>query len=209
MRGPPRLLQRYGMPSGWWTALWPDPAAVVVRVGIAAGMEVVDLCCGDGWFTVPIAQVARHITAIDVDRMMLDAARTHADENGLTNCEFVAGDAYDIAGLVSQPVDFVFMANAFHGVPDKTRLARAVANALGPRGIFAIVNWHARPRDETTILGEPRGPANELRMTPEATRAAVGPAGFRLRQLVKLPPYHYGAVFEKVSAAQIALNLRP
>jgi len=164
-------------------------------------MEVVDLCCGDGWFTVPIAQVARHITAIDVDRMMLDAARTHADENGLTNCEFVAGDAYDIAGLVSQPADFVFMANAFHGVPDKTRLARAVANALGPRGIFAIVNWHARPRDETTILGERRGPANELRMTPEATRAAVGPAGFRLQQLVKLPSYHYGAVFEKVSAA--------
>jgi predicted methyltransferase len=91
----------------------------------------------------------------------------------------------------------VFLANAFHGVLEKTRLARSVANALGPRGLFAIVNWHARPREQTTISGEPRGPATELRMTPEVTRAAVEQAGFELRQIVELPPYHYGAVFEK------------
>jgi hypothetical protein len=35
-------------------------------------------------------------------------------------------------------------------------------------------------------------------MTPEVTRAAVEPAGFRLRQLEELPPYHYGAVFEEM-----------
>lgn len=61
--------------------------------------------------------------------------------------------------IVPQPVDFVFLANAFHGVPERARLARAVANTLvEPGGHFAIVNWHARPREETTILGEPRGP---------------------------------------------------
>ena len=30
---------------------------------------------------------------------------------------------------------------------------------------FAIVNWHKRPREETPILGEPRGPKTELRMS--------------------------------------------
>ena len=89
------------------------------------------------------------------------------------------------------------MANAFHGVPERTRLARAVADALRQHGHFVIVNWHARPREETPTLGEPRGPATELRMTPEATRAAVEPGGFRLHRLVELPPYHYGAIFEK------------
>jgi len=184
--------------AGWWDALWPDPAAVVARVGIVAGMEVVDLCAGDGWFTVPIVKIARRVTAIDIDRTMLDAARARVAQHGIANCDFVEGDAYDIDRLITRPADFVFLANAFHGVPDKTRLARTVANALGPRGLFAIVNWHARPRDETPIMGEPRGPATELRMTPEATRAAVEPVGFRLQQLVELPPYHYGAVFEKL-----------
>jgi ubiquinone/menaquinone biosynthesis C-methylase UbiE len=183
--------------AGWWEALWPDPAMVVARVGIAAGMEVVDLCAGDGWFTLPIAKTAGHVTAIDIDRTMLDVARMRLAEAGVTNCDFVEGDAYDVDKLVAQPVDFVFMANAFHGVPEKTRLARAVAQALGPRGHFAIVNWYARPREETPILGEPRGPASELRMTPAATRAAVEPAGFKVHQVVELPPYHYGAIFEK------------
>lgn len=68
------------------------------------------------------------------------------------------GDAYDIGKVVLQPVDFVFMANAFHGVPERTHLARGVAAMLRPGGRFAIVNWYQRPREETTVLVEPRGP---------------------------------------------------
>ena len=183
--------------AGWWEALWPDPAAVLASVGVVAGMKIIDLCSGDGWFTLQISKIADHVTAIDIDGNLLDVARLRLAESGIGNCEFVEGNAYDVDRLVSQPADLVFMANAFHGVPEPTRLARAVAKALVPHGRFAIVNWHARPREQTTILGEPRGPATELRVTPEATKAAVEPGGFRLHQIVELPPYHYGAVFEK------------
>jgi ubiquinone/menaquinone biosynthesis C-methylase UbiE len=183
--------------AGWWEALWPDPVKVLTQVGITASMDVIDLCSGDGWFTLQIAKLARGVTSIDIDRKFLDLARVRLIENGITNCKFVEGNAYDVDKLISQPADYVFMANAFHGVPERKRLARAVASALVPNGRFAIVNWHARPREETVILGEPRGPATELRMTPEATISAVEPAGFKLHQVVELPPYHYGAVFEK------------
>ena len=184
--------------AGWWEALWPDPASVLAQVGVTAGMDVVDLCSGDGWFTLQIARLVRQVTSIDIDRNFLDLAGVRLAENGIANCKFVEGNAYDVDKLISQPADFVFMANAFHGVPERTHLARAVANALLPHGYFAIVNWHARPREETPILGEPRGPASKLRMTVETTRAAVEPAGFRLHRLVELPPYHYGTIFEKV-----------
>lgn len=30
------------------------------------GYEVVDLCSGDGWFTLQIAKIARHVVAIDI-----------------------------------------------------------------------------------------------------------------------------------------------
>jgi SAM-dependent methyltransferase len=94
-------------------------------------------------------------------------------------------------------VDHVFLANAFHGVPDKTRLARAVASVLAPGGRFAIVNWHERPREETRVLGQPRGPASELRMTPEATIAAVEPSGLRVIATADVSPHHYGVVFAR------------
>jgi hypothetical protein len=71
-----------------------------------------------------------------------------------------------------------------------------VRAALKTDGQFAIVNWHQRPREETRILGEPRGPKDELRMSPETTINAVAISGLKLVQLVELPPYHYGAVFK-------------
>ena len=183
----------------WWRALWPDPAKVLAGTGLTSGAEAIDLCSGDGWFTLPMAKVARRVFAIDIDRKLLDAARAHLEKAGVSNCELIEGDAYDIARLVPRPVDFVFLANAFHGVPEPTRLARAVATALKPGGRFAIVNWHKRPREETKILGEPRGPATAMRMTPEATAAVVEPAGLKLHEIVNVPPYHYGAIFEKAA----------
>jgi hypothetical protein len=87
------------------------------------------------------------------------------------------------------------MANAFHGVPKKSRLARAVRDTLKPGGRFAIVNWHHRPREETTVLGEPRGPQTELRMSPRQTIDAVEPGGLKCIQQVDVPPYHYALVF--------------
>jgi len=63
------------------------------------------------------------------------------------------------------------------------------------RSLFAIVNWHNRSRDETIVLGEPRGPATALRMTPEQTISAVTPSGLELAEIVEAPPYHYAAIF--------------
>jgi len=147
-----------------------------------------------------MAKVARRVVAIDINRKMLEVARDRLTAAGATNCEFVEGDAYELAKLARSPVDFVFMANAFHGVPDQPRLARAVRTTLKPGGRFVVVNWHHRPREETTILGEPRGPKTELRMSPEQTIKAVEGGGLVLAEIVELPPYHYGAVFERSEA---------
>jgi ubiquinone/menaquinone biosynthesis C-methylase UbiE len=115
--------------AGWWEALWPDPAGVLASIGLRPGMDVIDLCSGDGWFTLQIAKVARHVAAIDIDAAMLEVARHRLTESGATNCDFIAGDAYDLARLWPHQVDLVFLANAFHGVPDKPSLARAVGQS--------------------------------------------------------------------------------
>jgi hypothetical protein len=117
----------------------------------------------------------------------------------LPNCVFVRDDARNAAQRVPAPVGFVLIANTFHGVPDKTALARPVHEVLGGRGRLAIVNWHPISREQTRVLGQPRGPATEMRMSLEQTRIAVEPAGFELKRAVELPPYHYGAVFARKS----------
>lgn len=194
----PGFFQGTGMPDpGWWEALWPEPAKVLAGLGLHADMAVIDLCSGDGWFTLQIARIARQVTAIDIDGGLLETARIRLEESGFAHCRFITADAYDIAARVSDPVDFVFLANAFHGVPDRPRLSRAIRSVLKPAGRLAIVNWHALPREQTQVLGQPRGPATELRMTPAETVADVEPAGFTTLRVVEMPPYHYGVIFAK------------
>ena len=42
----------------WWQALWPDPGEVLRALGLGPGLAVVDLCCGEGRFTLPLARLA-------------------------------------------------------------------------------------------------------------------------------------------------------
>jgi ubiquinone/menaquinone biosynthesis C-methylase UbiE len=181
--------------ADWWQALWPDPVKVLVEMGVEPGTVAVDLCCGDGLFTAALAGIAGHVYAIDIDPRMIDRARVAAA--GTANCDFAVADAMTIAAVVPEPAGYVFLANTFHGVPDQLRLARAVAAILAPRGQFGIVNWHRRPREETAVLGQPRGPKTEMRMEVRDVMAAVAPAGLVLNRTVELPPYHYGAVFRR------------
>jgi SAM-dependent methyltransferase len=194
----PGFFQGTEMPDAtWWQALFPNPAQILALVGLAPGMDVVDLCCGDGWFTLPMAKVARHVMAVDIDARMLALASSHLAQERLSNYDYQLGDAYRLADYVPRPVDFVFMANSFHGVPDRTRLARVVGEVLKPGGRFAIVNWHQLPREVTTVLGQPRGPKSELRLSPEQTVKAVETGGLKRTAIVDIPPYHYGAIFAK------------
>jgi len=186
----------------WWHALWPDPDGVVSALRIEPAMTVVDLGCGDGYFTAAIARQVRSGQAIgfDLDPAMLEQAR--ATCKGMSNCAWQLGDAMELGRLIAAPIEYVLIANTFHGVPDKTALAREVVAVLKPAGRFAIVNWYPLPREETIVLGQPRGPRTELRMSPERVRSAVEPAGFRLETVVELPPFHYGAIFRKLQAAE-------
>ncbi len=184
----------------WWQALWSDPEDVLHAVGIEAGMSAVDLCCGDGYFTGFICKRVHPVAvyALELDAGLLNQARQACRDD--ENFHAVLGDACELSTLLPEPVDVVFIANTFHGVPDKTRLSESVYEVLRAGGRFTIVNWHSRPREETVVLGQARGPRTELRMRPEDVRQAVEPTGFKLEKVVEVGPYHYGAIFIKTPA---------
>lgn len=179
----------------WWAALWPDPEGVLRQLGIGPGMSLLDLCCGDGYFTAPLARLTGgKVWALDQDPAMLQQARAEVARQGGAVRQWIAADALALAEHLEAPVDAVLLANTFHGVPDPARLAVAVRAVLRPGGCFVIVNWHKRPREETRVGGQPRGPRSELRLSPRETAALLAPVGFRSVRLVELPPFHYGLV---------------
>lgn len=182
----------------WWAALWPDPEGVVRSLGVKPGMVVLDLCCGDGYFTAPLARiVAGKVYGVDIDPAMLEQTRAELESVGTTVLDLICADARDLPKLLPRKVDYVLIANTFHGVPEKTGMSNAVAAVLSPRGQFAIINWRPLPREQTMVLDKARGPKSEMRMSPEQVRIIVEPAGFKFVNLIELPPYHYGVIFQK------------
>ena len=155
--------------QNWWRALWPDPDGVVKALRIEPEMTVVDLGCGDGYFTAAIARQLGpgRVIGFDLDPAMLEQAKAACD--GMVNCGWLLGNAMELSRLIGAPVDYVLIANIFHGAPDKTALAREIAAVLAPAGRLAIVNWYPIAREETPVLAQPRGPRTELRMSPEQT----------------------------------------
>lgn len=181
----------------WWGTLWDDPYATLRALGADEADSVLDLACGDGFFTIPLAElVDGAVYGVDLDADCLARLRDYATEAGV-DVTPIAGDARHLSSLLAEPVDYVLLANTFHGVGDQEGLAVAVHDVLEPGGRFVVVNWHDLPREETTVTGAVRGPPTELRMTPDETREVVEAAGFEAVETVELPPYHYGVVFEK------------
>jgi SAM-dependent methyltransferase len=183
----------------WWNALWGDPAATLRALGVEGCGSLADVCCGDGHFTrAATALVDGPVYAIDLDRELLDALEERMEGTG-DRITTIEGDARALPELLPERVEYVLLANTFHGIPEKTTFAEGVREVLEPGGRFAVINWIDDPPAETRVLDEPRGPPAELRMTPEETVAVVEPAGFRASETVTVSPHHYATVFERTA----------
>ena len=128
----------------WWATLWPDPADTLRRLGIDGG-TLADVACGDGYFTVPAADLVDRVYAVDLDADLLGDLEDRARAAAVENVDPIQGDARTLPSLLPEPVETVLFANTFHGVDDGTAFAETVRGALTDDGRFVVVNWHDRP----------------------------------------------------------------
>lgn len=184
----------------WWGRLWPTPGATLRRLGVRSGRSVAEVGSGNGYFALPAARITDPAPtyALDLDESLLDELARIAERQGIENVVPVRGDARSLTDHLPEPVDVLLVANMFHGIEDVEGFVRNARDALRPGGRLTVVNWRDRPREATTLGGEPRGPPTDLRLSPEETAAAVtGAADLSVLRRVDLPPYHYALLFER------------
>ena len=58
--------------------------------------NVFDLYCGTGTITQVLAKKASKVTGVEIVEEAVEAARAAAQLNGLDNCEFIAGDVFEV-----------------------------------------------------------------------------------------------------------------
>src|SRR3954468_15246593 len=73
--------------------------ALVDRLAITEGLDVLDLGCGDGTTALPAARRGARVLGVDIARNLVDAGNVRAAAEGLDNLRFQEGDASALTDL--------------------------------------------------------------------------------------------------------------
>jgi len=107
-----------------------------VEMGVRPGMVVVDLCCGDGLFTAPLARIVDSVYAT-TSTLLCWIARGRLLLQLVRQLPFFRGGRYDFRCGRAGAGRLCFPRKYFHGVPDQLGLARtvvAISNRKGNSG---------------------------------------------------------------------------
>jgi ubiquinone/menaquinone biosynthesis C-methylase UbiE len=157
-----------GMPDEtYWNSLFDIPTIVDWLHIEKLHDPIVEIGCGYGTFTVPIAKKARsNVLAYDIDPLMIAAARRNVRAAGVTNVIFEERDIFERGtGLESNSIGMITLFNILHFDQRRTMLEEA-ARILKPSGIVAIIHWR---KDIKT----PRGPIVDTRPDQEIILDAI------------------------------------
>jgi ubiquinone/menaquinone biosynthesis C-methylase UbiE len=135
---------------------------------VAPGNLCLDMCCGMGYFSVPLAIQAGstgHVTGVDIQSRMLESAARRAKEEGLAD-RISLCLATDSAWLLPEHYDFILAFWMLHEVPDRMGLLETFRKVLKASGRVLLVE----PKVHVSAAGW------------EESLALADAAGFRLCQ---------------------------
>ena len=123
--------------------------ALVEKLGVKKGMNVLDLGCGDGTTAVPEAKRGANVLGVDIARNLVEAGNRRAKEHGLTNLKFEEGDATDLATLKDKTFDLVVSIFGAMFAPKPFDVAKEMVRVTRPGGRIVMGNWI--PNDPTLV----------------------------------------------------------
>ena len=129
---------------------------LVASLGIAPGLDVLDLGCGDGTTAVPEAQLGANVLGVDIATNLVAAGNERAQALGLTNLRFQEGDASNLNELDDDSFDLVVSIFGAMFAPRPGDVAKEVVRVTRPGGRIVMGNW---------IPGDPSLVAQILRIS--------------------------------------------
>jgi ubiquinone/menaquinone biosynthesis C-methylase UbiE len=118
----------------------------IERLHLKPGARVLDVCCGSGASALPAAEIVGAeglVLAFDLATDLLNLGQQKADQRGLKNIVFRAGDMLDL-GLPESEFDAVVCVFGIFFVPDMEAGASTLWGLVKPSGQLAITTWGSR-----------------------------------------------------------------
>ena len=141
--------------------------ALVAKLGITNGINVLDLGCGDGTTAIPEAKLGANVLGVDIAKNLVEAGNIRIKKEGLTNCTIQEGDATDLHELKDNSFDLVVSIFGAMFAPKPFDVAKEMVRVTRPGGKIVMGNW---------IPGDPTLVAQILKISSAYTPAP--PEGF-------------------------------
>ena len=123
---------------------------IVRHAGIAPGLKVLDIGCGDGTTAIPAAKLGADVLGVDIASNLVAAGNRRAAQAGLSaSCRFLEGDACDLAGIENKSFDRVISIFGAMFAPRPFDVAREMVRVTRPGGRIVMGNWI--PNDPTLV----------------------------------------------------------
>ena len=123
--------------------------ALVKSIGVARGLKVLDLGCGDGTTAIPEAQQGADVLVVDIASNLVAAGNQRAKELGLANVRFQEGDACDLQPIADRSFDLVVSVFGAMFAPKPFEVAKEMVRVTKPGGRIVMGNWI--PGDPTLV----------------------------------------------------------
>ncbi len=162
-----------------------DCAAMLSELKVRPGMAVCDMGCGNGFYTVRLAELVGErgkVIGVDIQPEMLRFLAARVEEQQIGNIEPILGTADD-PRLKPGSLDLILCVDVYHEFSHPEQMLAAMRKALKPSGQLVLVEFRAE---------DPQVPIKPLhKMTKRQVLRELEPNGLQLvRQFDGLPWQH-------------------
>ena len=156
---------------------WHHPNINLESIGLCSGMVLMDVGCGDGFFTIPAASLVGEkgkVYAVDIDASAIDRLKHKAAGKGLGNIRAEVGAAEETV-FCEECADIVFYSTVLHDFRDPAKVLRNAKRMLKPSGTLVDLDW----KKKSTVFGPPL----QIRFSEEQASSLIQQAGFTIESV--------------------------
>jgi ubiquinone/menaquinone biosynthesis C-methylase UbiE len=164
------------------------PDLLLKEIGVKSGMNLADIGCGNGFFSVPAAELVEPggvVFAIDVSEEMLNKLRERVLPENIQIFLSKEGSF----PIEADSVNFVILSAIIHEVENRREFLLEVQRVLNDDGFLWILEWIPKK--------EEHGPPKNHRVSQEELQEDLNNSGFKIEWCRTLGNSHYHILSKK------------
>ncbi len=182
------------------------PEEIIKNFEIRPGMVVADFGSGSGHYVLAVAKKMNNsgiVYAIDIQKNILEALKSEATKQHLTNVDIIWADIESKEGtkLASGTLDFAIASNILFQISDKIALAKEIFRTLKNGGRTAVIDWSASGPARNASRSDAGkggfGPAPKSLVAKKEAERIFMQEGFLEEREFPAGDNHYGIIFKK------------